>query len=214
MLRIATALFLSVSTASLAQSTNSPAHHQQHGVMVNHGDVMQPGISVVPMQPGQAAFATIQEIVQILEADPRTDWAKVDIDALRQHLIDMNNVTLKASVQSAPVPGGIRFTAIGTGDVRELDTANGCRACRHNERYWRVDLLVRGCRRRSIPYSSCSGKRSAEAKGAWIYRRDDSRHASSRPPPDDCAGTASPRLEDGALPRTIEVQHGALVRFG
>ena len=72
MLRIATALFLSVSTASLAQSTNSPAHHQQHGVMVNHGDVMQPGTSVVPMQPGQAAFATIQEIVQILEADPRT----------------------------------------------------------------------------------------------------------------------------------------------
>ena len=119
MLRIATALFLSASTASLAQSTNSPAHHQQHGVMVNHGDVMPTGAAVVPMQPGQAAFATIQEIVQILEADPRTDWSKVDIDALRQHLIDMNNVTLKASIQSAPVPGGIRFTAIGTGDVRD-----------------------------------------------------------------------------------------------
>jgi hypothetical protein len=36
-----------------------------------------------PTQPGQAAFAAIQEIVAILEADPRTDWSKVNIDALR-----------------------------------------------------------------------------------------------------------------------------------
>ena len=38
-----------------------------------------------PTMPGQAAFGTIQEVVQILEADPTTDWAKVNIAALRQH---------------------------------------------------------------------------------------------------------------------------------
>jgi hypothetical protein len=50
----------------------------------------------VPKEPGQDAFGTIQEIVQILEADPKTDWSKVNLEALRQHLIDMNEVTLKA----------------------------------------------------------------------------------------------------------------------
>ena len=37
---------------------------------------------------GHDAFGAIQEIVQILDADPNTDWSKVDLEALRQHLID------------------------------------------------------------------------------------------------------------------------------
>ncbi len=55
----------------------------------------------------------------ILEADPKTDWSKVNIDALRQHLIDMNNVTLAADVKSEPIEGGIRFTVTGAGAVRD-----------------------------------------------------------------------------------------------
>ena len=46
--------------------------------------------------PGQDPFGAIQEIVRILEADPSTDWSKVNIAALREHLIDMNEVTLRA----------------------------------------------------------------------------------------------------------------------
>lgn len=68
-------------------------------------------------EPGQAAFAAIQEITGILTADPATDWTRVDIDALRGHLIDMDNVTLRASVKSGPVPGGMRFTVSGAGPV-------------------------------------------------------------------------------------------------
>ena len=30
-----------------------------------------------PTMPGQDAFGAIQEIVRILEADPKTDWSKV-----------------------------------------------------------------------------------------------------------------------------------------
>jgi hypothetical protein len=56
----------------------------------------------VPTTPGQDAFGAIQEIVQILDADPKTDWSKVDLEALRQHLIDMNEVTLKADVAAKP----------------------------------------------------------------------------------------------------------------
>ena len=72
-------------------------------------DHMMPGSQAsmmtegMPQETGQSAFAAIQEIVAMLEADPATDWSKVDIEALRQHLIDMNNVTLAATVQASQV---------------------------------------------------------------------------------------------------------------
>jgi hypothetical protein len=134
MFRIATALFLIGSTAAFAQGMTATSHQNGQGPMMNHKEMMQhgtmqhgtmqqgmmqPGIGSTPTQPGQAAFASIQEIVQILEADPATDWSKVNIEALRQHLIDMDNVTLRAVVQSKPVDGGVRFTVTGTGDVRD-----------------------------------------------------------------------------------------------
>ena len=72
-----------------------------------------------PTEPGQSAFAAIQEIVQILESDPRTDWSKVNIEALRQHLIDMNSVTLAAQVSSEPIDGGMKFIVTSDGAVRD-----------------------------------------------------------------------------------------------
>jgi hypothetical protein len=74
--------------------------------------------AAVPTQPGQVAFGAIQEIISILEADPKTDWSKVDIEALRQHLIDMNNVTLSAVVTNEPIAGGMRYIVSGTGPVK------------------------------------------------------------------------------------------------
>ena len=73
----------------------------------------------IPTEPGQGAFAAIQEIVGILEADPSTDWTKVNIEALRQHLIDMDNVTLRAEAKSEPIEGGMRFTVSGDGPVKD-----------------------------------------------------------------------------------------------
>jgi hypothetical protein len=72
-----------------------------------------------PMEPGQGAFAAIQEIVALLDADPTTDWAKVDIEGLRRHLIDMDNVTLRANVSAAPADGGMAFTVTGSDEVRD-----------------------------------------------------------------------------------------------
>lgn len=76
-----------------------------HSAMMQHG---APAPEVT--EDGQAAFAAIQEIVAALLADPDTDWEKVNIEALRQHLIDMDNVTLRSDVSSEAVPGGARFT--------------------------------------------------------------------------------------------------------
>lgn len=72
------------------------------GMMGMHG-----GLTQQPALPGQDAFGAIQEIVQILQSDPTTDWSKVNISALRQHLIDMNEVTLRAVAAERNLDNGI-----------------------------------------------------------------------------------------------------------
>lgn len=62
-------------------------------------------------QPGNAAFGAIQEVITVLEADPATDWSRVNLEALRQHLMDMDNVTLNVEVTSQePISKGIRVS--------------------------------------------------------------------------------------------------------
>jgi len=96
----------------LAQS--SPMHHQSmHGMQ--HGTATT-GASTMP---GQDAFAAIAEVVQILDADPSTDWSKVDLERLRQHLIDMNEVVLRSRVTQTPVAGGLEMDVTGTGRTEQ-----------------------------------------------------------------------------------------------
>jgi hypothetical protein len=87
------------------------AQDHQHTPGMTH-----PG-AAVPTQGGQAAFAAIGELVRLLEADPYTDWAKVNLERLRQHLIDMDLVTMRARVTATHVDGGARFVVRGTGEV-------------------------------------------------------------------------------------------------
>jgi len=71
--------------------------------------------SGLPAMPGQDAFGTIQEVVAMLEADPATDWSKVNIAALREHLIDMNEVTLRAASSERMLDNGIEIAVTGEG---------------------------------------------------------------------------------------------------
>lgn len=73
----------------------------------------------VPTAAGQDAFAAIAEVVRILEADSTTDWSRVDLERLRQHLIDMHEVTLRAVVTQTLVDGGARFLVEGEGRTRD-----------------------------------------------------------------------------------------------
>ena len=70
---------------------------------------------LVPTMPGQDAFGTIQEIVRILEADPATDWSKVNIGALREHLIDMDEVTMRARASERVLNNGLEIAVTGQG---------------------------------------------------------------------------------------------------
>jgi hypothetical protein len=100
--------------SSPMSSGQMPMHHHG-GQMPTAGPAGTPADATVPTAPGQDAFGALQEIVRILEADPKTDWSKVDLEALRQHLIDMNEVTLKAAQSSKVVEGGLEITVTGEG---------------------------------------------------------------------------------------------------
>ncbi|MEA3245810.1 MAG: hypothetical protein U9Q74_06610 [Gemmatimonadota bacterium] len=86
--------------------------HSKMGGMDKMGGMMG-GMAM----PGQAAFATIQDVVKKLKADPNTDWSKVNLEALRQHLIDMDNVMMRAKVKQVSVDGGMSLDITGAGDV-------------------------------------------------------------------------------------------------
>jgi len=90
-----------------------------HGGAGQHNMGMHGGMTGQPILPGQDAFGAIQEIVQILQSDPTTDWSKVNISALRQHLIDMNEVTLHAVTAERDLDNGIEIAV--TGEGRTLD---------------------------------------------------------------------------------------------
>ena len=92
-----------------------------HGGTGGHGGMhgQQSAATGTPTLPGQDAFGTIQEIVQILQSDPKTDWSKVNIDVLRQHLIDMNEVTLHAAAAQRMIDNGIEITVTGEGRTLE-----------------------------------------------------------------------------------------------
>ncbi len=87
------------------------------GGMMGGQDQAQ-GVGGSPLsEPGQSAFAAIAEVVRQLEADPNTDWNNVTIDVLREHLRDMDVVTIDSTAVAEDVDGGVRFTITGAPDV-------------------------------------------------------------------------------------------------
>ena len=113
----------------------APGHTQDHGAMPLQGAMPSHGASgdmhAQHMQmmrgmaaggatlAGQDAFAAIAEIVRVLDADPATDWTKVDLERLRQHLIDMHEVVLRSTVKQTPVPGGLAMEITGAGRTEQ-----------------------------------------------------------------------------------------------
>jgi hypothetical protein len=123
-------------TSAFAQTMDHGA--PMHGGMPMHMQHAMPGMKEsLPTQPGQDIFGAVQEIVGMLQADPATDWSKVNLDALREHLIDMDEVALHANAAVERIDGGIRIAVTGTGrtlaaiqrmlpeHAREMNGANG-----------------------------------------------------------------------------------------
>jgi hypothetical protein len=113
---LAVAAVVLVGAAAFAQTMNhgTPTQGNMPMPMQMHGGMPGP-IASLPTRPGQDLFGAVQEIVGILDADPATDWSKVNFDALRVHLIDMNEVALHADAAVEHIDGGIRVAVTGTG---------------------------------------------------------------------------------------------------
>ncbi|MFB6098071.1 MAG: hypothetical protein ABEK84_02970 [Salinibacter sp.] len=61
--------------------------------------------------PGHSIFGAVQEVIRELESRPDTDWSDVNLERLRQHLLDMHRVAQKVAVEAAtPIDGGVRLT--------------------------------------------------------------------------------------------------------
>ena len=99
-------LWITVAASAIGQT------HEGHSSEQSHGRESKD----IPTETGQSAFAAIAEIIALLENDPHTDWSEVNIDALRNHLTDMNQLTMSASVTTQQLSGeAIQFQVVGQG---------------------------------------------------------------------------------------------------
>jgi hypothetical protein len=116
------ALGAAVVVALLLPAVRAIAQHTDHS---GHDSTTK----ALPTLAGQDAYGAIAEIVAMLESDPSTDWAKVNIEGLRLHLIAMNEVTLNSIVRQSQVPDGARFDVTGAAprtraSIREMVNAH------------------------------------------------------------------------------------------
>jgi hypothetical protein len=105
-----TSLAAGQASAAMAAETHEMSHDAAH-----QGHVAAESAEILPHEPGQSAFAAIAEIVDLLRRDPGTNWDRVDIDGLREHLVDMNDLTLNASVDTSTDANSIAFRVSGEG---------------------------------------------------------------------------------------------------
>jgi hypothetical protein len=100
---IAAVVIVIAGIAGLAPAANTAKHqhHSNHTAASNHQH--QPSTGYRPSEAGEAAFAAIAEIVTQLEQADDTDWEEVNIDQLRNHLVDMNHLMLHSQVVNSAV---------------------------------------------------------------------------------------------------------------
>jgi hypothetical protein len=101
-----------VGSAALAAAQTMHANHGAAMGHVDHGaERAFDGVELT--EPGQGAFAALSEVVSVLEADPETDWSRVDLAGLRAHLVDMDRVILEATVTETALADGLFIVATG-----------------------------------------------------------------------------------------------------
>ncbi|WP_071675646.1 hypothetical protein [Nioella nitratireducens] len=103
-----------ITALAIAMLSFDPALAQE---MDHSAHMENTGSGTIPGEPGQDAFAAIAEIVNILRADPSTDWDQANLDALRAHLVDMNALVLGAEVETEPRPDGLAMRVSLTGSA-------------------------------------------------------------------------------------------------
>jgi len=92
-------MLCSVIVALISLSLWAAEKQSGHTPGMNHSDMIS--TNAQPKEGGQATFAALIEIVSMLELDDKTDWEAIDIDGLREHLLDMNHLILNTEATKA-----------------------------------------------------------------------------------------------------------------
>ena len=111
--------FVSLTLLAAEKHSNHSSDSEHHSVASEsaHLNGEKPNLSY-PSEGGQATFSALVEIVALLEQDENTDWENVNIDLLRTHLLDMDNLVRKTTASST-VAGDrkIIFNVIGDNEA-------------------------------------------------------------------------------------------------
>ena len=105
---------LSLSIVAMIMAMPMASAHMHHANM-NHAAMMGNNTATTPVvltESGTDPFATLQEVVTALEANPDTNWEKVNIEALRLHLVEMQDMTINVDVKHQYIDNG--FQAVVT----------------------------------------------------------------------------------------------------
>ncbi|WP_170477468.1 hypothetical protein [Ruegeria arenilitoris] len=98
-----------ISVAETNHDTSSKKHKMHMHAQMHGGTGLK--------EPGQGAFAALSEVVRVLEVDPETDWSKIDLSGLREHLVDMDLLITGSVVDETVLPDGLRAFATGDADT-------------------------------------------------------------------------------------------------
>jgi len=97
-----------ITMPALAETVNKTVPTSHH--MAQHSLHQSRMVSGGLTESGTDMFATIQEVIQKLSADPDTDWSKVNLEALRQHLRDMFEFSYNVDViLQQPIEHGVKI---------------------------------------------------------------------------------------------------------
>lgn len=93
--------------------TSGMEHSSDMNHSINSADhTISRNSNSVLTEAGTDPFAVIQEAIALLEANSDTDWSVVNIEALRSHLVEMQDMTLNVTVEQQPINLG--FMAVIT----------------------------------------------------------------------------------------------------
>lgn len=139
-LKVILAAMVIVGGAAIAVAQTLHTNHDAGMDHAAHGQVGNSGRGVLT-EPGQGAFAALSEVVRVLEADPDTDWSRVDLAGLRAHLVDMDRLVSDAVVTETDLPNGLSMIATGDAEtiatLRRMVPAHAAQLARDDR--WTVD---------------------------------------------------------------------------
>jgi hypothetical protein len=106
-------LSLSIAMTIVMPMASAHMHHanMSHTAMMGHNIAPT---QVVLTESGTDPFATLQEVIAALESNTNTSWEKVNIEALRLHLVEMQDMTINVDVKQRHIDNGFQAVVLPT----------------------------------------------------------------------------------------------------